>query len=202
MEEETLDSSREKNMDRVIKDEHLGYPDLTKDQVKDLMAKPRRLSSWNHVRYLHNVHVDQKIASLKLKESDEKPDSLHPNQSEDYELDPGVELKGDLRSLPIVIDEYSREYTRMINIAKVLGAIEDIPPTSEIEADKLRRQEQNLEAYTNVYDPQSGKYLKYHQLERKVSYCSADVYNTSWQTRYKKRKENKLWAWFKGLVNK
>ncbi len=216
---------KDTNRDGEVKDT------LREDEVKDTMTNPTELGKRDQVPCIHDAHVKEKNTKLasRSRVSSNNPDSANHDdlshgtsrnsllaadlydrngtnsssplclrhiECQDSPNPDGIgELRSDLRDFPISVDASSEEYTKMINVTKTLTQW-----NRQISASDF--QEQNLKAFTSIYDILSGEMMSFYKPAR-VSYCHGQIeYNVPWEMRYKKRKRKRLWLWLKGLVNR
>ncbi len=141
-------------------------------------------SKWKIIR--NNLATLRAASYLQSRQSRNNSTPENPDDFDDHI---------DLRSIPMRINENDSAFDRILTLTKVLEAFKtagkqtvttdssslnnspkrtvhrniSAPTKAEREREKIRRQQEALEAYTTVYDLKSGKMVNYLELERKQS---------------------------------
>ncbi len=102
----------------------------------------------------------------------------------------------DLRCLPIILDEYDDGFKKVLTVKGVLQELQTSQKQGASansrnisDAEKLRRQEEKLKLFTNVYDPLSGSVVHYLQLQQKGSRATTQSMYFHEQNRVYSRKK-------------
>ncbi len=177
----------------------------TNDGIKDTLTKPKTLTMWKRIKLLNERHSKKQnticASEVKAPNNDLDKDEHNMHNHEGYKItSTSGELNGDLRNLPIIIDELSDEYTQMIKTSKaIMGFKEAATRCLDPDVRQLRRQEQKLKVFTSYYDCVIGEYVSCDELKER-SYCPAIIYNESWEQFYKKGKGERVMKWLRGVV--